>query len=71
MTLHLHISSKVSNKVRNFLSNNFFVSIDANNWLDCTYFIKDFNPNKISDFVTLVIEAIGIDLAFDKWEFRY
>lgn len=71
MTLHLHISSPISNEIRTWLSNHFFVSLDENNWLDCTHFIRDFHTDKMSDFVMLINEATGIDFVFDKWELRY
>lgn len=69
MTLHIHFISPLSQEEKGWLSSNCF-KVDNDNWLDVTNYIRYFDQSRLYDFYGLICEIIGMDTAFDKWEFR-
>lgn len=69
MTLHLHYAKPLSSEQRKWLTTNWF-QVDEADWLDVTNYIRYFDKNRINEFIGLICEVTGLDLAFDKWEFR-
>lgn len=69
MTLHLHYAESLSSEHRAWLTTNRF-KVDETDWLDVTNYIRYFDKNQINEFIGLICEVTGLDLAFDKWELR-
>lgn len=69
MTLHLHYAKPLSSEQRKWLTTNWF-QVDESDWLDVTNYIRYFDKNRINEFIGLICEVTGMDLAFDKWELR-
>lgn len=65
----LHISHPISEDTRSWINQPLGgAHVDANNWLDCTALIRDFNQNNLSEFCWRVCEWISVDLMFDAYK---
>ena len=65
MILQMHISNATP-EMRDWLDRNGYVL--SADWLDCTNYMRDFNPAKVADFCSLLCEITSVDMQFDRYQ---